>query len=689
MKRFLAFVLTALLLLSCIGCDSQEKQEQGYDKKDSAAALVPHLMDANQVVHNPYLAQGESIIHNDTYSSDVTAQVVPLGIYPEIVSSTEAEADKAVPCFFYDSNGNCITPYSLVTEKGTASGGIAVRDVNSSPVKTLGSFLPVRDDKQQYGIQISYSFVDNNGLVVGPTTHGHVLMMRTADEKGNVLPTFEKALDVDIVTAAKKALGDDIDPNLLSMVMDYSGNLWFVTGGFHIDPAYAKDGFLGYLDRSYIDAALSGKKADVNNALHFYRLKGGEGAENGISSHPDGCVILTNKACYLLNASQDGVQIVWRTEYQSDGGKGAQKDSGLTGAGLAWGGGSTPTLSEELVLFTDNQNPVELLALDIKTGKIAAQQPVFERLKNITVSVENSIIVYSHSADSVSALICNWYGAGNAGLFEKGADSSVQSYDNLYDENWIANGSKNLMPGIERIDTVKKNGTYTMKSVWTRGDLCDTSMFKLSTSTGYLYGYTQENDGVWKFMALDWETGKTVMEVPVSALPRYNNMAVGMMQGNNGNSLYCPTNNMELLRLQDRFAYLPEKEFVRLNMDRMERARLTTDKFRQVTGTTLTPVSYLHTAAAENIYEPTVLAYRINGLSGTAEKLRLFIERPDGSFTQPSQWKLTDESGKEVDQVQSLSQEKIYEARITIDDGGDYDLDETKGTVRISMILGS
>lgn len=274
-------------------------------------------------------------------------------------------------------------------------------------------------------------------------------------------------------------------------------------------------------------------------------------------------------------------------------------------------------------------------------------------------------------------------------MFEKGADSSVQTYDNLYDANWIANGSKNLMPGIERIDTVKRDGSYSMKTVWTREDLCDTSMFKLSTSTGYLYGYTQEDDGIWKFLALDWETGKTVMEAPVSDLPRYNNMAVGMMQGNNGNSLYVPTNNMELLRLQDRFAYLPEKEFVRLDMDRMERARFTKSKFQQVTGTQLEPASFLHTAVAENIFEPTVLAYRVNGLSGTAERLRLFIKRPDGSFSQAKQWKLTDETGREVDKTQSLSQEKIYEIRVTIEDGADYDLDNSKGSVKLSVILGN
>ena len=145
---------------------------------------------------------------------------------------------------------------------------------------------------------------------------------------------------------------------------------------------------------------------------------------------------------------------------------------------------------------------------------------------------------------------------------------------------------------------------------------------------------------------------------------------------------------MELLRLQDRFAYLPEKEFVRLDMDRMERARFTKSKFQQVTGTQLEPASFLHTAVAENIFEPTVWhtgqwAFRYGGAAPP------FYKTADGSFSQAKQWKLTDETGREVDKTQSLSQEKIYEIRVTIEDGADYDLDNSKGSVKLSVILGN
>ena len=172
-----------------------------------------------------------------------------------------------------------------------------------------------------------------------------------------------------------------------------------------------------------------------------------------------------------------------------------------------------------------------------------------------------------------SVLVCNWYGAGNAGLFDVDADSSIQSYDNIYDKKWMENGSSCLMPGVERIDIVKQSdGSYQFKKIWVRDDLKDTSMIKLSTSAGYYYGYTQnEKTSEWGFIALDYNTGKTVMWQPVSKQKEYNNVAVGIMQGNNGNSVYCPTNSKVLVRLQDRFAYLPEQPEKKLDLIKMER----------------------------------------------------------------------------------------------------------------------
>ena len=46
-------------------------------------------------------------------------------------------------------------------------------------------------------------------------------------------------------------------------------------------------------------------------------------------------------------------------------------------------------------MFTDNQDPVNLIAVDMKTGEQVASMPVIDELPEGTqVSVENSAIVY-------------------------------------------------------------------------------------------------------------------------------------------------------------------------------------------------------------------------------------------------------------------------------------------------------
>lgn len=90
-------------------------------------------------------------------------------------------------------------------------------------------------------------------------------------------------------------------------------------------------------------------------------------------------MILTNLNCYLFQAD-NGVQKVWETSYESVGAKESAEGDATTGGGLAWGGGCSPSLTKDLVMFTDNQNPVNLLAVDMKTGETVASLPVIDEL---------------------------------------------------------------------------------------------------------------------------------------------------------------------------------------------------------------------------------------------------------------------------------------------------------------------
>ncbi|MFR8695103.1 MAG: hypothetical protein ACLVFM_07785, partial [Blautia faecis] len=520
---------------------------------------------------NPYMAASDSNIHHDCYNTDSTDEVLPIGIYSEINVSYEKTNANASPAIFFDSYGHAVVPLL---------GGLAIRDINAEETQTLGYFSPKQHDNGEYLIQSSYSFVDESNRLVCPTNNNHVLMLKATDEDGNVLPEFEKVLDIDIKAAAEAALGKTLDQNLLAVVFDYEGNLWFATGGFRIYPDRKQQGAMGYISRTAIDAILNGEETDLSEAVFVYELAPGEGAENGIAASKDGAVILTNQNCYLLQAD-NGVKKIWETPYESAGAKESKEGDETTGGGLAWGSGCSPSLTKDLVMFTDNQETVNLLALDMKTGEVVASLPVIDELpEGSQVSVENSAIVYDNGAGTVSTIVCNWFGAGSANLGKEDSDSSIQSYTNIYDENWLKQGNKMITPGVERVDTIKTEDGYEMKSIWCRSDLSDTSMLKLSTATGYIYGYVQNLEtGMWQYIILDFETGETVFSMDVASKPMYNNMAIGMYAGNSGNSLYCPTGYLELLRLQDRFVYLPEMPYRKVDLDQAMRNVLSQEKF--------------------------------------------------------------------------------------------------------------
>ena len=709
-RSVLSLLLVALLGLSVTGCGkaqaptltdestnaeasasarpsdtpAEEIPAANAPASDSSSAVQPSsalpvkALHPKQVDENPYMAKSDANIHHDGYNTDSTDEILPLGIYPEINVSYETTNANASPAIYFDSYGHAVVPLL---------GGIAIRDLNAEETQTLGYFSPKQHDGGEYIIQSSYTFLDSENRIVCPTSNNHVLMLRTTDEDGNVLPEFEKVLDIDIKAASEAALGRTLEQNLLSVVFDYEGNLWFATGGFRIYPERKQQGVIGYIDHAAIDTILNGGQADLSKAVYVHELTPGEGAENGIAASREGAVILTNQNCYLLRA-ENGVEIVWCTPYESIGAKVSGENDKTTGGGLAWGGGCSPSLTPNLVMFTDNQDPVNLLALDMKTGTIVAECPVLDDLPDgYQVAVENSAIVYDDGEGTVSTIVCNWFGAGNAGLADPDNDSSIQSYANIYDTNWLTKGNIMIAPGVERIDTVKTKNGYEMKSIWCRNDLSDTSILKLSTATGYIYGYVQDlGSGMWQYIILDFETGETVFTMDVSNKYGYNNMAIGMYTGNSGNALYCPTGYLELLRLQDRFAYLPEMPYRKIDLDQASRHVLSQEQFT-VAGGTGSVAGWLNTVSIRNVHPNTTVAFRMNNLSGNVSDLTLYASKADGTLTPVASelWKITSEDGQEVTE---LTAGTLYEVRITVADNGDLDLNEVEKEIRLSVVLG-
>lgn len=681
MKKQTALLTTIAFLFTSASSGTitmpHAEETQTQQQTDVSASLSIKALTAKAVDENPYMSNGDTNIHHDCYNTDTTDAVLPIGIYPEINVSFEKTNANASPAIFFDSYGHAIVPLL---------GGLAIRDLNAAQTQTIGYFSPTQHDGGGYVIQSSYSFVDESNRIVCPTSNNHVLMLKTTDDEGNVLPEFEKVLDIDIKAAAEAILGKTLDQNLLSVVFDYDGNLWFATGGFRIYPDRGQQGAIGYISRSAIDAILNNEEVDLSTAVFVHELTPGEGAENGIASSKDGTVILTNQNCYLLKAN-DGVNVVWQTPYASVGAKESKEGDATTGGGLAWGSGCSPSMTSNLVLFTDNLDPVNLIALDMKTGETVASLPVLDELPEGTqVSVENSAIVYDNSNGTVSTIVCNWFGAGSANLGNADSDSSIQSYANIYDVNWLQQGNKMIAPGVERIDTIKTENGYEMQSIWCRNDLSDTSMLKLSTATGYIYGYVQDLEtGMWQYIILDFETGETVLSMDVSNKAGYNNMAIGMYAGNSGNALYCPTGYLELLRLQDRFVYLPEMPYREVDLDLANRNVLTQEQF-EADGGQGSVAGWLNTVTVENVHPSTTVALRMNGICGAANAFKLYAYDANHALTEiPTElWHIQTESGETPD---TLSADTLYEVHVIVEDNGAFDLNGVEKEITVSVVL--
>ena len=680
-KRMAMLALTALMLtMASNGTAGMVHAEDEAKENSTAEVQVPiKSLSPKAIDENPYMANSDSNIHHDCYNSDTTDAVLPVDIYSEINVSYEKVNPNASPAVFFDTYGHAVVPFL---------GGLAIRDINAEETQTEGYFSPKQQDGGGYLIQSSYSFVDESNRLVCPTSNNHVLMLKATDEEGNVLPEFEKVLDIDIKAAAEKALGKTLDQNLLSVVFDYDGNLWFATGGFRIYPDRKQQGTFGYISRSAIDAILNGEEKDLSDSVFVYELAPGEGTENGIAASKDGAVILTNLNCYLLQAD-NGVKKVWETPYESVGAKDSHEGDETTGGGLAWGSGCSPSITRDLVMFTDNQKTVSLMALDMKTGEVVASMPVIDELpEDVQVSVENSAIVYDNGEGTVSTIVCNWFGAGSANLAKEDNDSSVQSYENIYDVNWLRQGNKMIMPGVERVDTIKTEDGYEMKSIWCRSDLSDTSMMKLSTATGYVYGYVQNLEtGMWQYIMLDFETGETVFSMDVANKPGYNNMAIGMYAGNSGNALYCPTGYLELLRLQDRFVYLPDMPYRKVDLDQAIRNVLSQEQF-EADGGQGSVAGWLNTVTIENVHPNTTVVLRMKGISGSAEEMKLYAYDANGTLQEVAAelWHIQKENGEIPE---TLSENELYEVYMTVEDGGTMDLSETEKEIKISAILGA
>ena len=260
--------------------------------------------------------------------------------------------------------------------------------------------------------------------------------------------------------------------------------------------------------------------------------------------------------------------------------------------------------------------------------------------------MEYTLTITNTSDGTVSTIVCNWFGAGNAGLADPNNDSSIQSYANIYDQNWLMKGNAMIAPGVERVDTVKTDSGYEMKSIWTRNDLSDTAIMKLSTATGYIYGYVQDlTTGMWQYIILDLKPARLSLRwmFPTSTAtiiwPSACTPATAEMHST------APPAIWSCFACRTALSTCPNFRTARsISIRRHEMC--------------LHRISLHRTAAkvrlqAGAIPQPSAMftqhhgAFRMNNLSGSASDLTLYAYGADGKLVKvaPELWSITDETG--------------------------------------------
>ena len=287
-KRTLFLAMTALMITMTSGGSltavyADEIPTEAAETSESTELPIKSLT-AKIVDENPYMAKSDSNIHHDCYNTDSTDEVLPVDIYSEINVSYEKTNPNASPAIFFDTYGHAVVPFL---------GGLAIRDINADETQTLGCFSPKQHDGGGYMIQSSYSFVDESNRLVCPTSNNHVLMLKATDDEGNVLPEFEKVLDIDIKTAAEEKLGKTLD---LSEYEKKGENVWIAKSATVAPTA------------SITGPAIIGREAEVRHCA-FIRGKAivGEGAVVGSSTELKNAVLFNKVQVPHYNYVGDAV----------------------------------------------------------------------------------------------------------------------------------------------------------------------------------------------------------------------------------------------------------------------------------------------------------------------------------------------------------------------------------------------
>jgi hypothetical protein len=392
---------------------------------------------------HPFLAESQrSSMHGGAHNWDINTYPGPRGYKTTAKHRKFSNVIGVAPNISFDSQGRLITVSIKLNS-------IELHLLDPETLETIAMLdLPPKasaSDNSGGG----YFHIDAKDRVLLAPANDTISIYEISESSGS--PKWQLAEQYDIAGLLPE------DTNIHDVIPDWSGNLWFVTGG----------AFLGYRDHD-------------TGAFYTYELPAeGETIQNSFAVDQEGLYVVSTDAIYqfqINDATKEPVY-TWREDYEN----GTEQKPGT----LSHGSGTSPTLiGHDLVAIADDGDPFTNIVVyqrsaSIEGDRLICKVPLFEQGKSAT---ENSLLVY-----------------GNAMVVQN-------DYGHIYTGNALKTS-----PGIMRVDV--RDDRSGCDVVWHNETFLSQSLPRLSTETGLLYFYTFQKQkaedffGGWYLSAVDWETG--------------------------------------------------------------------------------------------------------------------------------------------------------------------------------------
>ncbi|MFD6911250.1 hypothetical protein [Streptomyces virginiae] len=452
-------------------------------------AATPRPVTVPAVPQHPFMAaNGAGNLHGDAYQSDTYEGPGPTGRELAVRSRLQGGLCGSVT---FDSRGRivtvCMTP------------GLAPRLMLLDP-DDLGAIasltLPGRAGSSPTEVSGGgYFYLDQLDRAVVPTKDGTIQVVAVRRDA--------------LVTEARYDLAPAIGTSgIVSVLPDWSGRMWFVTGG----------GLVGVLD-------------PATGAISTHALPGETIANSIAVDESGGVFVVSDHALYRFDAAAAGRPVVtWRAAYD----RGSRRKPGQ----LSQGSGTTPTLigpadgpGGGYVAITDNADP-RMRVLVMARGKAGpekvCEQPVFGPGKGAD---ENSLV-----AVGGDLIVENNYGyvVGDHALLK----------------GMLGGRQVDTEPGLARVHV--DYTTRTCSLAWSdHRERVPSVVSKVSLATGLLYTFTHPSadelrsarrkgatamPDAWYLTALDVRTGERVWSRLVGSGPLFNNHYAPVTLGRDGSA---------------------------------------------------------------------------------------------------------------------------------------------------------